>query len=181
MLISKSQNDMYMYVLIIGHVEEYPTMHDFGIPRLSQSMIAYKILSFDCVFLGNPIKNCIVWSLLSCHHTVGCHVLMTAVISWILLSVISTCVIARFVSVPCPSPGCTSMVPRRLLDEHLTQCEHRVKECPKGCGELFVDQGLDIYGQCCVTGCDNWAQYDAVRTPGFSFFWPFMIAQGVGQ
>lgn len=56
---------------------------------------------------------------------------------------------ARFVSVPCPSPGCTSMVPRRLLDEHLEQCEHRVKECPKGCGEsaaINVIILLHLYG-----------------------------------
>ena len=55
-------------------------------------------------------------------------------------------IIARFVSVPCPSPGCTSMVPRRLLDEHLTQCEHRVKECPKGCGEWFAVLYLTFMG-----------------------------------
>ena len=30
---------------IIGHVNEYPTMHYFGIPRHTQSMIAYKILT----------------------------------------------------------------------------------------------------------------------------------------
>ena len=29
----------------IGHVNKYPTMHYFGIPRLTQSMIAYKILT----------------------------------------------------------------------------------------------------------------------------------------
>ena len=29
----------------IGHVKEYPRMHYFGIPRNSQSMIAYKILT----------------------------------------------------------------------------------------------------------------------------------------
>ena len=29
----------------IGHVNEYPTMHCFGIPRHTQSMIAYKILT----------------------------------------------------------------------------------------------------------------------------------------
>ena len=29
--------------LTIGHVNEYPTMHYFGIPRHTQSMIAYKI------------------------------------------------------------------------------------------------------------------------------------------
>lgn len=53
-----------------------------------------------------------------------------------------------FVSVPCPSPGCTSMVPRRLLDEHLTQCEHRVKECPKGCGMPMLDD--EDQGHSCV-------------------------------
>ena len=29
----------------IGYVNEYPTMHYFGIPRDTQSMIAYKILT----------------------------------------------------------------------------------------------------------------------------------------
>ena len=29
----------------IGHVNEYPTMHYFGNPRHTQSMIAYKILT----------------------------------------------------------------------------------------------------------------------------------------
>ena len=29
----------------IGHVNEYPTMHYFGVPRHTQSMIAYKILT----------------------------------------------------------------------------------------------------------------------------------------
>ena len=30
---------------VIGHVYEYPIMHYFGIPRHTQSMIAYKILT----------------------------------------------------------------------------------------------------------------------------------------
>ena len=32
-------------ILKIGHVNEYPTMHYFGIPRHTQSMMAYKILT----------------------------------------------------------------------------------------------------------------------------------------
>ena len=32
-------------LLPIGHVNEYPTMHYFGIPRHTQSMIANKILT----------------------------------------------------------------------------------------------------------------------------------------
>ena len=30
---------------LIGYVNEYPTMHYFGLPRHTQSMIAYKTLS----------------------------------------------------------------------------------------------------------------------------------------
>ena len=32
-------------ILLMGHVNEYPTMHYFGIPGHTQSMIAYKILT----------------------------------------------------------------------------------------------------------------------------------------
>ena len=43
---SSSVSHMYMYLscadTTIGHVNEYPTMHYFGIPRQTQSMIAYK-------------------------------------------------------------------------------------------------------------------------------------------
>lgn len=59
---------------------------------------------------------------------------------------------SSFVSVPCPSPGCTSMVPRRLLDEHLTQCEHRVKECPKGCGKYMFKRGK-VVGKFYLNSC----------------------------
>ena len=38
----------------IGHVNEYPTMHHFGIPRHSQSMIAYKIS-------GNSSEKIALW------------------------------------------------------------------------------------------------------------------------
>ena len=31
--------------VILGHVNEYPRVHDFGIPRHTQSMIAYMILT----------------------------------------------------------------------------------------------------------------------------------------
>ena len=34
----------------IRHIEEYHTMHDFGIPRPTRSMVAYKILT---EYLGN--------------------------------------------------------------------------------------------------------------------------------
>ena len=37
--------DYEVMCLSIGHVNEYPTMHYFGIPRHCQSMIAYKILT----------------------------------------------------------------------------------------------------------------------------------------
>ena len=33
------------FSLLVGHVNEYPTMHYFGNPRHTQSMIAYKILT----------------------------------------------------------------------------------------------------------------------------------------
>ena len=31
--------------VIIGHINEYPTMHYFGNPRHTDSMIAYRILT----------------------------------------------------------------------------------------------------------------------------------------
>ena len=31
----------------IGHVNEYPTMHYFGIPRDTQSMVAYTVLTVN--------------------------------------------------------------------------------------------------------------------------------------
>ena len=40
---------------MIGHVAEYPTMHYFGNPRHTWSMVAYMI--FDWVFLEIPVKN----------------------------------------------------------------------------------------------------------------------------
>ena len=36
---------LYIQVVQIGHVNEYPTMHDFGNPRHAQSMLAYIILT----------------------------------------------------------------------------------------------------------------------------------------
>ena len=49
---------MAQTILAIGHVNMYPTMHCFGNPRLTQSMIAY--YDFDGVFLEIPVTNCIV-------------------------------------------------------------------------------------------------------------------------
>ena len=40
---------------MIGRVNEYPTMHYFGNPRPTWSMIAYMI--FDWVFLEIPVKK----------------------------------------------------------------------------------------------------------------------------
>ena len=48
----------------MGHLNDYPTMHYFGIPRNTQPMIAYKILTE--VFLEIPVKNCIEGMLLTC-------------------------------------------------------------------------------------------------------------------
>ena len=48
----------------IGLVNEYPTMHYFGNPRHTQSMITY---DFDRIFLEIPVKYCIVGMLLTCH------------------------------------------------------------------------------------------------------------------
>ena len=48
----------------IWHVNEYPKIHYLGIPRGTQSMIAYQ--DFDWVFLEIPVKNCIVGMLLTC-------------------------------------------------------------------------------------------------------------------
>ena len=49
--------------LLMWHVNEHPTMHYFGNPRHTQSMIAY---DFDWVFLEIPVKNCIMGMLLTC-------------------------------------------------------------------------------------------------------------------
>ena len=38
-------NTIPLDLTIMGHVKEYPTMHHFGIPRHTQLMIAYMILS----------------------------------------------------------------------------------------------------------------------------------------
>ena len=38
-------NKMKSKISLMGHVNEYPTMHCFGIPRHTRSMIAYKILT----------------------------------------------------------------------------------------------------------------------------------------
>ena len=37
--------DFVNFHFFIGHVNKYPTMHSFGIPRHTQSMIAYKSLT----------------------------------------------------------------------------------------------------------------------------------------
>ena len=50
-------------MLIIGHGIEHPTMHYFGNPRHTPSIIAYMILT---VFLEIPVKNWIVGILLTC-------------------------------------------------------------------------------------------------------------------
>ena len=39
------QSEYSVSLRLIGHVNEYPTMHYFGIPGHTQSMIAYKILT----------------------------------------------------------------------------------------------------------------------------------------
>ena len=46
----------------IGHINEYPTMHYFGISRHTQSMIAYKIIKSISV---NSSEKCIVGMLLT--------------------------------------------------------------------------------------------------------------------
>ena len=55
---------------LIGHVNEYPTMHYFGIPGNTQSMIPYKILTW--VFPEIPVKICIVGMLLTSPIEVYC-------------------------------------------------------------------------------------------------------------
>ena len=42
------------------HVNEYPTLHNFGNPELTQSMIVDSVCDFDWVFLEIPVKNWIV-------------------------------------------------------------------------------------------------------------------------
>ena len=42
---SKGRYVVVVVVVLIGHVNEYPTMHYIGIPRHAQSMIAYKTLT----------------------------------------------------------------------------------------------------------------------------------------
>ena len=48
----------------IEHINEYLTMQYFGIPRHTQSMTAYKVLTE--YFLKIPLKNCIVGMLSTC-------------------------------------------------------------------------------------------------------------------
>ena len=57
-------NKIKSKISLMGHVNEYPTMHCFGIPRHTQSMIVYKILTE--VFLEIQVKNCIVGMLITC-------------------------------------------------------------------------------------------------------------------
>ena len=58
-----SNNHLLTSLNVKGHVNEYPTMHYFGIPWHTQSMIAY---DFDWVFLEIPVRNCIAEMLLTC-------------------------------------------------------------------------------------------------------------------
>ena len=53
---------MHSNIKKIGHVYEYPTMHNIGISRHSQSMIACMILTE--YFLEFKSKDCIVGMLL---------------------------------------------------------------------------------------------------------------------
>ena len=48
----------------IWYVYEHPTMHYFGFPRHTLTIIAQQ--DFDWVFLEIPVKNCIVEVLLTC-------------------------------------------------------------------------------------------------------------------
>ena len=48
----------YQLLLLIAHVNECPTMHYFGNPKHTQSMIANMTLTW--VFLEIPVINCIV-------------------------------------------------------------------------------------------------------------------------
>ena len=52
-----SKNESPSMWLTIGHVNEYPTMHYFGIPGHTQD--------FDWVFLVIPVINCIVGNMLT--------------------------------------------------------------------------------------------------------------------
>ena len=55
---------LWSFSASIGHVNKYPTIHHFGNPRHTQSMIAYKILTE--YFWEIPVKNCIVGVVLTC-------------------------------------------------------------------------------------------------------------------
>ena len=59
---SKFMNKVHCHCSWIARVNEYPTMHNFGIPRHTQSMITY---DFDRVFLEISMKNCIMRMLFS--------------------------------------------------------------------------------------------------------------------
>ena len=49
---------------IIGNVNEYPTMHYFGNPRHTQSIVS--IYDFDRVILEIPVKCCLMGMLSIC-------------------------------------------------------------------------------------------------------------------
>ena len=56
---------MMLFSVTIGHVNEYPTLHYFGIPRQTQSIMTYKKES-DWVFLKIQVENGMVGMLLTC-------------------------------------------------------------------------------------------------------------------
>lgn len=46
----------------------------------------------------------------------------------------------EFHTVQCPSVGCTVMLERRDIERHMSICEFRTKECPKGCGMPILNR-----------------------------------------
>ena len=69
-----------MIVSLIGHVNEYPTMHYFVIPSYSQSMIAYRYIILTAYFWKLHL-NCIVGMLLTCPILVH-SIIMYSHITW---------------------------------------------------------------------------------------------------
>ena len=61
-----NQGDIRIRNPTLGHVNEYPTMHNFGIPRDTQSMVAYKILteyfwnSSENLHCGNVVNHALL-------------------------------------------------------------------------------------------------------------------------
>ena len=66
-------------LFVIGHVNEYPTMHYFGIPRRTQSMIAY----IYEIPVNNRIVGILLTSPIEMHWFVSSFMLITGFLGYL--------------------------------------------------------------------------------------------------